>query len=153
MSSDPFCSYDEFKGTLFYVTKHFNVIYDIKPVARGHTLIVSKRHIEDVTELTDEEAADLHKTMAAVTPKLLSIYCPMEKSYDITMQIGEYSGRTVPHLHVHIIPRTKTDGYQGNESAKIFSDVALNRSKASMADVLKEVKVLRAAFKYKPQRE
>lgn len=146
---DPFCDMEQIKDRLFYRTGHFYAVYDIRPVVRGHVLFISRRHVEDIIDFSEAERKDMHDAFFYVIPRLLSIYCPEERSYDLTAQIGEYSGRTINHFHMHMIPRTKADGYQ-KRSARIYADVALNRSSFSAADVEKEVKLLRKEFRYKP---
>lgn len=151
MSLDPFCKREETRGTVFYETKHFMLLYDIRPVVRGHMLFVSKRHVEDVLELTQEEVADMHAAFRIVIPKTLDIYCPEDRSYDLTSQIGRYSGRTIPHLHFHLLPRFKSDGYQGSAASTIFEDLALNKTHFTARQIAAEVKLLRKEFSYSLQ--
>jgi diadenosine tetraphosphate (Ap4A) HIT family hydrolase len=150
MSVDPFCNTDEISGTIFHKTEHFMILYDIRPVVRGHVLFIPKRHVTDLLELTGEEVGDMHRTFAHAIPKILGIYCPKEQSYDITSQIGAYSGRTVPHLHFHLLPRSKDDGYQGESSSSIYEDLKLEKTHFSRKDVDAEVYLLRKEFGYKP---
>lgn len=145
---DPFCTKELFSKTIFYESKYFMVLYDIKPVVPGHTLIVPKRHILDFLELNTEESADLHEVFDHVIPKILSIYGANENSYDMTSQIGPYSGRTVAHLHIHIVPRVKNDEYQ-SESSNVYLDIKMNKTHFTMKDVSTEVAKLRKEFGYK----
>lgn len=145
---DPFCTKELFSKTIFYESKYFMALYDIKPVVRGHTLIVPKRHILDFLELSSEESIDLHKVFGHVIPKVLSIYGATENSYDLTSQIGHYSGRTVAHLHIHIVPRSKNDEYQ-NDSRNVYLDIKMNKTHFTIKDVGAEVARLRKEFGYK----
>ncbi len=148
---DPFCSSESTLKTIFYETEHFMVLYDIRPVVMGHCLFVPKRHIVDILELTPAETKDLYGAFMHVIPKMLEIYQATEKSYDITSQVGPYSGRSVPHLHIHLLPRKKGDKYQ-QADANIFEDIKLNRTNFTYEEVMEQVVLLRKEFRYKEQR-
>lgn len=144
---DPFCTKASYSRTIFYESKHFMVLYDIKPVLRGHILFIPKRHVLDILELRNEEAGDMHRVFEKVIPKILSKYGATGNSYDITSQIGPYSGRSVAHLHIHMIPRRKEDEYQSDDR-NIFEDIKFNRSSFTLKDVEAEVASLRKEFAY-----
>ncbi len=117
MSTDPFCIEAETGKSLFFESDRFMVLYDIRPVVRGHILFVPKRHMLDILEMTEEEIADFHSIFAKVVPKVLKIYGASEGSYDLTSQIGRYSGRSVEHLHLHMLPRKKDDLYNTSDKS------------------------------------
>lgn len=148
---DPFCDREGTVKTIFYETEHFMVLYDIRPVVIGHCLFVPKRHIVDILELTAEEAKDLYGAFGHVIPKMLGIYESTENSYDISSQVGPYSGRSVPHLHIHLLPRKKDDRYQ-QADANIFEDIKLNRTNFTYENVMEQVARLRKEFRYKEQK-
>ncbi len=149
MSMDPFCIEAETGRSMFFRSEHFMVLYDIRPVVRGHILFVPKRHMLDILEMTKSEIEDFHSVFAKTVPRILRIYGASEGSYDLTSQIGRYSGRSVEHLHFHVLPRKKDDLYNKSDKS-IFEDLKLNRSGFSPADVKKEVEMLRKEFGYKP---
>ena len=114
-SADAFCSKSIEKG-IFYRSKHAFALCDIAPVTYGHSLVIPRRHVLDVTELDDAELLDLCHVISKVKPVILRLYGDSSNSYDLTAQIGEYSGMSVRHLHFHIIPRRKGDEYQTGKS-------------------------------------
>ncbi len=148
MSVDPFCTKSETDKTVFYESASFMVLYDIKPVVRGHCLFIPKRHVVDLPELKKHEQRELWELLCSMIPRILKIYVADGNSYDLTSQIGPYSGRTIAHLHIHLLPRRKDDIYQ-SDSKNIFEDIKLNRSSFSSADVQKEVSALRKEFGYR----
>lgn len=152
MHSDPFCVRSEIDKTIFFESRHFVVLYDIKPAVRGHCLFVPKRHMTDMLELTNDEMADFHGLFQAVVPRVLKLYGASENSYDVASQVGPYSGRSISHLHIHLLPRVKEDKYQ-NENSNIFDDIKMNRTEFSAADVENEVRRLRREFKFTPVRK
>jgi len=140
MIKDAFCK-KHILRQVFYRTDHFMVAYNIKPVLPGHTLVIPRRHVLDITELTAQEFSEIYYILKKVKPVLLERYSA--DSYDLAVQIGRHSGRTVPHLHMHIIPRGKQDPYQLGNNNKLYEN--LEKEKLS-ADVSKEVVALRKIF-------
>lgn len=142
--SDVFCTPVIEKG-IFYKTEHTIALADIAPVVYGHSLIIPRRHVLDIPELSDEETLDLFETIKRVKAVLLRLYGDKSNSYDLTAQVGEYSGMSVKHLHLHIIPRKKTDEYQ--EGKNIFA--AIEHVRMLPADEYeRRVAVLRKELKW-----
>lgn len=147
MVADPFCSPDEISGTIFYSSRRINLLYDIKPVVRGHVLFVTKRHVVGATELSEEEIYDIHKTLKFAVPKITRIYGDHEASYNLTVQVGRHSGRTVDHFHMHMIPRNVGDRFSRDEN--VYDAIKNNSTHFSIEDVRREVAILREEFGYK----
>lgn len=80
---------------------HFAFL-DIQPVSRGHVLVVPKKEVDYIFDLTDEELAELMSFAKKVAAKIKSaIPC---KRVSITV-----IGLEVPHAHVHLIPISVMD--------------------------------------------
>ncbi|MDE1860721.1 MAG: HIT family protein [Candidatus Micrarchaeota archaeon] len=144
---DPFCSREAFGKTVFFESRHFMALYDINPVVRGHILLVPRRHVTDPLQLTAEESDDSRKAMRRVVPRILDIYDASEGSYNMTMQVGPYSGRSISHIHMHIIPRNRSDPYHG-KGLGIYKDIERNVPRFGWDEVSREIKMLRKEFKY-----
>jgi diadenosine tetraphosphate (Ap4A) HIT family hydrolase len=82
-------------------------IRDGFPVSPGHTLLIPKRHAGSFFDLTGEERKALLDLLDAVKRALDSEYHP--NGYNIGVNDGPAAGQTVPHVHVHLIPRYKGD--------------------------------------------
>ncbi|MCR4281135.1 MAG: HIT family protein [Candidatus Kaiserbacteria bacterium] len=83
---------------------------DIRPVNPGHTLVVSKKHSTNIFDVPQEDwtaVAKTVRTLAAVIEKAVSA-----DGININMNNREHAGQVVDHLHVHIIPRFKGDGFK-----------------------------------------
>lgn len=145
MATDPFCSSEAVSRTIVYETEHFMALYDIKPVVSGHCMIIPKRHITDPMEMREDEWDEFHVMYKAIVPTLLRIYSDSANSYDVVSQIGPYSGRTVPHLHFHILPRRKGDRH-GN--VNIYTEIEENKANFDMEHVKAQVALLRKEFGY-----
>ena len=80
---------------------------DINPSAPGHTLIIPKAHVTRVEDLSEEDAEALFRTLHRLVG---GIQDAMEvPSSTIGINNGPESGQEVPHVHIHIIPRTRGD--------------------------------------------
>lgn len=83
---------------------------DIHPINPGHTLVVSKFHSQNIFDIPA-------KDWAAVTEVVRVLAHAVEKAagargVNINMNNREHAGQIVDHLHVHIIPRFKGDGFR-----------------------------------------
>ncbi len=85
----------------------FYSIWDENPVSEGHALIVPKKHIESFFDLTSEELLQMYDIIKRTKEVIDEKYHP--GAYNIGVNDGEAAGRTIHHLHVHLIPRYKGD--------------------------------------------
>jgi diadenosine tetraphosphate (Ap4A) HIT family hydrolase len=83
------------------------VIRDGYPVSPGHTLVISKRHIGTWFEITQAEQQALLDLLAKAKAVLETEFKP--DGYNIGINDGPTAGQTVPHLHMHLIPRYRGD--------------------------------------------
>jgi len=94
--------------SLVYEDDHTMAFLDISPVARGHTLVVPRKHVEQITAADDETLTAVMRTVrkvAAAEQRVLGA-----DGINVTQANGEAAGQVVPHLHVHVIPRRAGDG-------------------------------------------
>lgn len=77
------------------------------PVSEGHCLVIPKRHVISIDDLTDSELKDLYTVLKQTKIMLCEVYQP--DGFNIGINEGEAAGQTVGHLHIHIIPRYKGD--------------------------------------------
>jgi len=83
------------------------VIRDGFPISPGHTLVIPKRHIGSFFDLTADERHDLLELLERAKSGLDAEFQP--DGYNIGINDGPAAGQTVPHLHIHLIPRYKAD--------------------------------------------
>jgi diadenosine tetraphosphate (Ap4A) HIT family hydrolase len=86
---------------------HGFVIRDGFPVSEGHTLVISRRHVASFFDLTQAEREDLLRLLEAAKVELDQMFRPA--GYNIGINDGPAAGQTVPHLHIHLIPRYTGD--------------------------------------------
>jgi diadenosine tetraphosphate (Ap4A) HIT family hydrolase len=84
-------------------TRHFFVRYDIHPQSPGHALVIAKRHVESLFDLSKEEWADLQGALAKTKSAIDFERKPA--AYNVTINDGRAAGRIIDHLHVHVVPR------------------------------------------------
>ena len=100
-STCPFCSLPS--SRIVESNTHGLVIRDGFPVSPGHTLIVPKRHIGSFFELRADERDDLLALLDHAKAQIESEFKP--DGYNIGINDRPAAGQTVPHLHIHLIPR------------------------------------------------
>lgn len=99
----------EIQSSIVYEDDIAIAFMDIQPVNEGHTLVVPKKHYETLEDC-DEETA---KHLMAVTKKLNTSVSKAVKCEGVLNLIanGEAAGQEIFHLHIHIVPRFKNDGF------------------------------------------
>lgn len=80
---------------------------DAFPLADGHTLVCPRRHVALVSGLTDSEWVDLWSLVREAQRDLTRER--RVAGWNIGVNDGPAAGQTVPHAHVHLIPRVKGD--------------------------------------------
>ena len=87
--------------------EHGGVLRDLYPVSPGHTLVIPWRHVGSFFDLTPEERAGL---MALVEGAKAALDAEMRPdAYNLGLNDGPAAGQTVPHCHLHLIPRYAGD--------------------------------------------
>ena len=101
----PFCTLAEYR--ILSQDEHGLVVRDGFPVSPGHTLIIPKRHIVSFFETTTAERSSLLRLLDDAKAVIDSEFHPA--GYNIGINDGTSAGQTVPHLHIHLIPRYEGD--------------------------------------------
>jgi len=83
------------------------VIRDGYPVSPGHTLVIPKRHVGSFFQVTPDERSDLLALLDDAKAQMGLEFKP--DGYNIGINDGPAAGQTVPHLHIHLIPRYDGD--------------------------------------------
>jgi diadenosine tetraphosphate (Ap4A) HIT family hydrolase len=101
----PFCNLPE--SRVIGRSEHGLAFRDAYPISRGHTLVITKRHTGSFFELSADERADLLALLDAAKVQVDGEFKP--QGYNIGINDGSAAGQTVPHLHIHLIPRYDGD--------------------------------------------
>ena len=102
--SCPFCNVEREK---IMQSEMSFAIYDGFPVNEGHVLIIPKRHTANYFDLSLEEQKDYIELLNRVKGIVQEKYNPA--GFNVGININEAAGQTVPHVHIHLIPRYEGD--------------------------------------------
>ena len=101
VSDCPFCALPSERAWL--AREHALALRDGYPISQGHTLIVSRRHVGSIFELTRHECDDVLALLVEARERLQAELSPA--AFNVGVNDGSAAGQTVPHAHVHLIPR------------------------------------------------
>lgn len=112
MSSEqcPFCAIvagDDPDVREVYRNEHVVAFFPTEPAVLGHVLVVPRRHVEDIWGLRPEESAELSTAAVFIATALRAALLP--EGLNVIQSNGEAATQTVPHLHVHLVPRRSGD--------------------------------------------
>ncbi len=104
---------------LFHLSSHVFTSVNLRPVVRGHAMVIPFRSVPSVSQLTDEELSDLWRVGRdySLMFQNQNPYNEVNPVTDFTfvIQDGPLAGQTVPHVHLHVLPRRKGD-FQPNDA-------------------------------------
>ena len=82
---------------------------DHRPLFRGHCLLVPRSHFETLSDLPDELVAPIFQNVQLLTRAVETAMAAQGSFVAMNNRVSQ----SVPHLHVHIVPRKKGDGLKG----------------------------------------
>ena len=103
-----FCEIDSDTSGVLLERKGFYLTKDKFPVSPGHLLIIPRRHITSLSDLSETEWYDLRVVLEEAC-SLLKTGDNQITGFNVGINIGSDAGQTIPHLHVHVIPRRPKD--------------------------------------------
>ena len=114
-------------------TLHSISFLDAFPLAKGHVLVIPKKHHKKIHEMTIEENNDLFSLVHFMSSRVDSL----TGATLVAVHNGKKAGQEIPHVHVHLVPRTVDD------SAGPIHDMfesALNLSEDDFDDLYKKLR-------------
>ncbi len=134
MSDCIFCKIasGEIQGMRVYEDAETLAFMDLAKDVDGHVLVIPKKHCKNILDCDTE-------TLSAVmnTVKKVSLHLTEKCGYDgvnLLNASDESAGQSMPHFHIHIIPRRKNDG--------IDAWPAFEGAKEEIADVFERIRML-----------
>ena len=97
-------------ANVFYEDKHAIAFLDADPVSVGHTLVIPKKHFETINEMDKKELGNLSEAILKVSKGIMKI----SDGLNVMQNNKKAAGQAVSHVHFHLIPRHKDDGYKFN---------------------------------------
>jgi len=114
-------------------TENSIAFLDAFPLTKGHTLVIPKKHHEKIQNMSPEENADLFSTVQ----KIISKVDKLTGATLVAIHNGKDAGQEIPHLHVHLVPRSADDS--GGPIHCLF-DSTLNVSDSELDEIYKKLK-------------
>ena len=107
--SCPFCAIIMGEGWAreVYRDDHAVAFFPLRPATLGHTLVVPRQHVPDIWALPEQTAVHLTHTVLRVAAALRANVTP--DGLNIIQSSGAAATQTVPHLHIHLVPRWAAD--------------------------------------------
>jgi len=98
----------EIKAEKVIETNNFLAFLDVNPKAKGHTLVIPKKHFVTLFDIP----ATLGKEMLQITKQVASrlLEKKLGDGFNLLMNNLEPAGQIIKHAHIHIIPRKENDG-------------------------------------------
>lgn len=97
-------------SAILYEDRNFKVVLDVGPATKGHVLILTKEHFDNIFDIDAETAGKLF-SLAAVVARAMKKVLDCD-GMNVLQNNGTIAGQTVFHFHLHLIPRYKGDSVQ-----------------------------------------
>lgn len=121
----------EIPSATIFENDDVRVILDIGPAAKGHAILLVKKHVANIFELD----ADTASRIFAVVPKVAAAIKEVTgcDGMNILQNNGPAAGQTVFHLHIHFIPRFENDRVAMGWKPGSYADGEANALAAEIA--------------------
>jgi len=112
-----------------YEDDKYLAFLDIAPINPGHTLLVPKKHYQDIISAPDEVLCEIMKLARLLGASVMKgLEAP---AFNLGVNTGKEAGQAVFHLHLHVIPRFENDGhkmwgggsYRGGEAGRVAEKI------------------------------
>ena len=107
---------------------------DAFPLAKGHVLVIPKTHHQKIQDMGNDENTDLF----SLVHEMVSTVDSVSGATLVAVHNGIDAGQEVPHVHVHLIPRSKDDSAGPIHS---MFDSLLNLSESEVNDIYNKLKI------------
>jgi len=95
----------------YYEIYHDNniiAILDKYPIDKGHSLVITKKPYEKLTDMSNQEVAELFSKIPKIANAIVK--ATNADAFSIAQNNGKAAKQIIPHVHVHIIPRYNDTG-------------------------------------------
>ncbi|MBI1663108.1 MAG: HIT family protein [Nitrosopumilus sp.] len=107
---------------------------DAFPLAKGHVLVIPKNHHQKIQDMTDDENSDLFSLVHKMISKVDSI----SGATLVAVHNGKEAGQEVPHVHVHLVPRSSDDSASAIHS---MFDGTVKLSESELDELFEKLKI------------
>ena len=124
----------EIPAKILQETRYSLSFLDAFPLAKGHVLVIPKNHHQKIQELSNEENIDLFSLVHLVISKVDTL----TGATLVAVHDGKKAGQEIPHVHVHLVPRSANDSAGSIHS--MFNST-LKLSESEIEELYKKLKV------------
>jgi diadenosine tetraphosphate (Ap4A) HIT family hydrolase len=133
MRKCPFCAPGQ---RSFAKNERAYLTYSLAPYAEYHLLVIPKRHAESFSDLNAAEARDVQ---AMIIAGVGVFHAKGIEDYTILVRNGKQSGKSVAHLHYHLVPNHRMGDLDSlQRSRKILTPKQIRSLTAEVAEILSE---------------
>ena len=116
---------DEISAKILNETANSISFLDAFPLAKGHVLVIPKKHHQKIQDMSTEENTDLFTLVHDMVSKVDTI----SGSTLVAIHNGKNAGQEIPHVHVHLVPRSEDDS-AGAIHSMFDSEIKLSESES-----------------------
>tara|TARA_Y100000310_G_C20697611_1_gene826804 strand:- start:4723 stop:5136 length:414 start_codon:yes stop_codon:yes gene_type:complete len=98
----------EIPSTKLYEGGNVLSFLDINPASKGHALVIPKKHYHTLLDMPHEEMKEVMEIVQKIAAAVMTTI-PGTEGFNIIQSNNEVAGQVIPHVHFHIIPRSKDD--------------------------------------------
>jgi len=126
------------EGPIVFEDESTLAFLDHRPLFHGHTLVIPKKHVETLTDLPPAMIATFFRSVQMLS---CAVELAMEAEGTFVAMNNRVS-QSVPHLHVHVVPRRRKDGLKGFfwPRTKYSDQQQLNEVQSRLRSVINELK-------------
>ena len=106
MNQCPFCNLTE--ESIVARRGQAVAILDRYPVTEGHSLVIPTKHVGTLFDLSDSEKMEIFELVSELRSTMYDGDQSI-RGFNIGLNEGEVAGQTIPHCHIHLIPRREGD--------------------------------------------
>jgi histidine triad (HIT) family protein len=133
----PYCDPHIYQKQLVFQGNSASIIVTHKPAVLGHLLIIPNRHVQQFDQLTQEEIAE----MGDLVKRVHQLYSKrfQTSQYLLIQKNGYLAGQSIPHVHVHIMPRTQEMGMISFLARFFISPILKPMHEAAIKDLVESI--------------
>ena len=140
MSRDPACLFcrlvaGEVPSARILETDRAVAFLDLHPVNKGHVLLAPKAHHASLADVPEDLAAHLGGLLPRVVRAVRSV--TGAAGLNAIANVGEVAGQTIPHLHLHLIPRFEGDDFQWPWPHQSYEGREMETIRSRLEEILK----------------
>ncbi|RLG56699.1 MAG: HIT family protein [Candidatus Hydrothermarchaeota archaeon] len=98
----------EIPAKIIYEDDEIMAFLDINPRNEGHTLVIPKKHYDNLLEAPDNTLAEMMRVAKLLCQRMKNKL--NAKGFNIVINVEKVAGQEINHLHLHIVPRYAEDG-------------------------------------------